>query len=80
MALESILGGKPSPIPLVATHVPEREDVPEVEETEHLMSVSELHQAIRMIRAKRQKLDIFGAEVGSTGRIATAQNSLLTGV
>ncbi len=73
MSLDALLG-KPVPIPPVATHVPEREDAPDLDDIHETMSAGELHRAIELIKTRRRKLDIIG------GHVATAQNTLLTGV
>ncbi len=78
MSLDALLG-KPVPIPPVATHVPDREDVPDLDEIMKTMSVEELHRAMKLIKSKRLKLDIVGGHVGS-GHDVTARNTLLTGV
>lgn len=72
MSLDVLLG-KPVPIPPVATHVPEREDVPDLSEIMETMSAGELHRAVELIKSKRRKLDIVG------GRVVTEKNTLLTG-
>ena len=78
MSLDALLG-KPVPIPPVATHVPEKEDAPDLSEIMETMSIEELHKAMKLIKSKRLRLDIIGGHVGS-GHDVTARNTLLTGV
>ena len=77
MSLDALFG-KPVPMIPDTTRVPELESAPEPDELiNETMSTEELERAMMIIRMKRRRLDIVGAEVGSD-RVVTAR-SLLTG-
>ncbi len=76
MSLDALFG-KPVPIPPVSVQVPETEDAPELDEIRDTMTAAEFQRAIKLIKMKRHRLDIIGANAGS-GRTVT-QESLLTG-
>ena len=75
MALDALIG-KPSPIPPVATVVPDEE--PALEDDESLvqpMSLRELQRMMEMIRVKAQRL----RDADGGGRVVTDRD-MLTGV